>query len=432
MPPPGSAQQTLLSPAELSNLHSSLSLATPIRPDLRKPTDFRPLTAETDILPSTNGSARVCFSDGTEAIAGVKAEVERTPRRWRSDGLSFTSAKTTGNTGGEDVNMREGSEGSDDEGGEADKPHQSAGTQATKQPHTTASNSWLELSIDIPSLRDDDPLPSFLNSMLTETLLSSPYLKNRLVINRNWHWKMFIDILLLSPPLSYPLPLLSLTTHLALLNALLPQRISEVEDDPLWNDDWDAAVPLYPRETNNDMDASALRPPVTLLVMCVGENILFDPSREELAVAESVVAVSFVSLFTPNEEGSELEGKGDATNHVSRVKIIAMRMIDPPSRLTPLGVSNSANPAAQLADGSATSGLAGGSPSGTSAMDAEGATAPEDEPLDEAMVQRERGTVWSPPRGGLKRGLLTTIIKLVTQLDGVVEDVLEGLAGVET
>jgi exosome complex component RRP42 len=73
-----SQSQQLLSPAELAYLHSSLSLTPPIRPDSRSPTQFRPLIAETDILPGTNGSARICFADGTEAIVGVKAAVEKT------------------------------------------------------------------------------------------------------------------------------------------------------------------------------------------------------------------------------------------------------------------------------------------------------------------------------------------------------------------
>ena len=60
------AQHLLLSPAELAYLHSSLSLQPPIRPDGRTSDQFRPLTAETGILPGTNGSARVCFADGTE------------------------------------------------------------------------------------------------------------------------------------------------------------------------------------------------------------------------------------------------------------------------------------------------------------------------------------------------------------------------------
>src|ERR1700679_1894837 len=74
---PSATQQVLLSPAELSYLHTSLSLTPPIRPDGRTPSQFRPLIAETDILPGTNGSARICFADGTEAIVGIKAEVEK-------------------------------------------------------------------------------------------------------------------------------------------------------------------------------------------------------------------------------------------------------------------------------------------------------------------------------------------------------------------
>jgi hypothetical protein len=74
---PSTIQQVLLSPAELSYLHTSLSLTTPIRPDGRTSSQFRPLIAETDILPGTNGSSRICFADGTEAIVGIKAEVEK-------------------------------------------------------------------------------------------------------------------------------------------------------------------------------------------------------------------------------------------------------------------------------------------------------------------------------------------------------------------
>src|SRR3954449_5640193 len=74
---PSATQQVLLSPAELSYLHKSLSHLPPIRPDGRTSTQFRPLIAESDILPGTNGSARICFADGTEAIVGIKAEVEK-------------------------------------------------------------------------------------------------------------------------------------------------------------------------------------------------------------------------------------------------------------------------------------------------------------------------------------------------------------------
>ncbi|OTA57254.1 hypothetical protein K449DRAFT_398645 [Hypoxylon sp. EC38] len=51
-------QHLLLSPAELAYLHSALRLTPPVRPDGRTATQFRPLTAETGVLPGTNGSAR--------------------------------------------------------------------------------------------------------------------------------------------------------------------------------------------------------------------------------------------------------------------------------------------------------------------------------------------------------------------------------------
>ncbi len=91
MAPP--TTQPLLSPAELAYLHSSLSLSPPIRPDLRAPTQFRPLVAETDILPGTNGSARICFADGSEAIVGVKAEVEK---KNKSDSLEYAGGVEDG------------------------------------------------------------------------------------------------------------------------------------------------------------------------------------------------------------------------------------------------------------------------------------------------------------------------------------------------
>jgi exosome complex component RRP42 len=72
------------------------------------------------------------------------------------------------------------------------------------------------------------------------------------------------QILLLSAPLSYPLPLLSLTTHLALQHTQLPALISEQDEDPLFNDDWEAAVPLY---------TSGQKPPITLLLASVGPGI---------------------------------------------------------------------------------------------------------------------------------------------------------------
>ena len=161
---PTATQTLLLSPAELSYLHSSLSLKPPIRPDARTPTQFRPLLAEIDILPGTNGSARICFSDGTEAIVGIKGEVEKT-----------ISKSNTLPERGDDVDM-----------GESD---QSAHTRKGK-----GDKSWVEMTIEIPGYRDDDALPVYLAAMLNEALLATGELADKLWINARFNWKLYIDV----------------------------------------------------------------------------------------------------------------------------------------------------------------------------------------------------------------------------------------------
>lgn len=174
MAPP--SNQTLLSPAELSFLHSSLSLTPPIRPDLRLTTQFRPLIAETDILPGTNGSARICFPDGTEAIAGVKAEVEKSI--WR---ISDIEGQKTANIGQE---LKDEAMGGIEQGAQS-IPQEKKGLGET---------SWVEMTIEIPGFKDDDSLPVFLAEMLSEALLSTGELVDKLYINRRWHWKVYIDV----------------------------------------------------------------------------------------------------------------------------------------------------------------------------------------------------------------------------------------------
>lgn len=165
------AQQVLLSPAELAYLHSSLSLKPPIRPDGRKPNQFRPLTAETGILPGTNGSARVCFADGTEAIVGVKAEIEKT--------IDFTNAA------GEDDREELTSARRDEEEGDEEDARGSK---------LTGRAEWLEMTIDIPGFRDDEGTTVFLASMLSEALCADGELGSKLVINRRFHWKLYLDV----------------------------------------------------------------------------------------------------------------------------------------------------------------------------------------------------------------------------------------------
>lgn len=96
-----------------------------------------------------------------------------------------------------------------------------------------------------------------------------------------------IQILLITPPLSHPATLLSLSTNLALRSTRIPRLTSDEDEDPVFNDDWDASTPLYP--------ASSQLPPITLLVVSVGENIFFDPTKEELFVGDCVLAVSLAS-----------------------------------------------------------------------------------------------------------------------------------------
>ncbi|PTB71613.1 hypothetical protein M440DRAFT_1442537 [Trichoderma longibrachiatum ATCC 18648] len=345
------AQQTLLSPAELAYLHSSLSLSPPIRPDGRTAKQFRPLTAETGILPGTNGSARVCLADGTEAIVGVKAEIEKTADPLGDDGERY----------------REGE--------------------------------WLEMTVEIPGLRDDDAGTVFLAELLREALLADGELAKKLWINRRFHWRLYLDILLISPPLSYPLPLLSLTTHLALLATRLPRLKSEGDEDPMFDDDWEAAPFLYPRQGA----AAGSRPSITLLVVAVGDSILFDPSKEELAVADSALAVSLCEVRRERGRASMEVDSG------RELRLVAMRTIDPPSRLTPPGVPSTANLAA----------------SGTA-----------DGPLQQKQQQQtsEEGPqegVWKAPLGGTPFAVLDGIIQAVLEKGGVADEVLDGLEGVD-
>ncbi|CAG7948049.1 unnamed protein product [Penicillium olsonii] len=354
-----------LSPAELSYLYTSLSLPkNPIRPDGRSPTQFRPLSAETTILPGTNGSARIGFADGTQAIVGVKAEVEKTVLA--ADTLDSRSLAQHG-----DALNREGEEGSAAVSGQGE---------------------WVQMSIEIPGYRDDDALPIFLGEMMRESLVGSVEnkeemaggLKARLVINKRWHWRLYIDVLLLSQPLSYPLPLLSLTTHLALLSTKLPKLKSTGEEDPFFDDDWAAAEYLYPRSKPSSGPFHPVRPPVTILVVSVGENIIFDPNREEISVADAVLAIS----ITRSHDSDAL-------------KLLSIRSIDPPSRLTQSGIPNSENV-----------NMIGSTPA-------------------ENPSQEEVSGVWRPRRGGVKRSVVARMIKTVLGKGGVGEEVLEGLEGVE-
>lgn len=104
--------------------------------------------------------------------------------------------------------------------------------------------------------------------------------------------------------------------------------------------------------------------------------------------------------------------KSSSNSNSTALKVLSIRTIDPPSRLTSSGTPNTLN--------TATGGLA---PAGS---------------VDAHVLRegtRERG-VWTPPRGGIKRGLIGRVLKMVVQDDeegggGVGREVLEALEGIQ-
>lgn len=135
--------------------------------------------------------------------------------------------------------------------------------------------------------------------------------------------------------------------------------------------------------------------------MAVGNNIIFDPSKEELAVADVALAVSVTgSSATHTEEAHEQEpGRS--------LRLLSIRTIDPPSRLTPPGVANAAN-------------------------SAYGTAAAGPKTLDTAPAETEAiEGVWRAPRGGAGRMVLGALVQKVLERRGVVDEVLDALEGVD-
>lgn len=90
--------------------------------------------------------------------------------------------------------------------------------------------------------------------------------------------------------------------------------------------------------------------------------------------------------------------------------MLSIRTVDPPSRLTQPGVANSDNVTTLGSTGAA-----------------------EEASLQHPSVggEEEMPGVWRPRRGGVKRGVIARIVKMVLKKGGVGEEVLEGLEGVE-
>lgn len=87
---------------------------------------------------------------------------------------------------------------------EKSRPSYSAGDDSTGDDGAegTASDAaagkgldeWVELTVEIPGLRDDDSMPVFLSAMLSEALLADGEFTSRLWINRRFHWKLYLDV----------------------------------------------------------------------------------------------------------------------------------------------------------------------------------------------------------------------------------------------
>jgi exosome complex component RRP42 len=141
--------------------------------------------------------------------------------------------------------------------------------------------------------------------------------------------------------------------------------------------------------------------------MAVGNNIIFDPSKEELAVADVALAVS-VTGTTSYAEETEVQAEGKVGR---KLRLLSIRTIDPPSRLTPPDVANAANAAYGAANGAAT----------------------QQKMLEARTAETEvvEG-VWKAPRGGAKRMVLGALVQKVLERGGVVDEVLDALEGVDS
>ena len=90
----------------------------------------------------------------------------------------------------------------------------------------------------------------------------------------------------------------------------------------------------YPKgSAKSSTNSGAAKPPVIVLAMAVGRNVIFDPCKEELVV-DVVLAVACTS------------------SQPTSARIVSIRTIDPPSYLTPPGIPNSMNSEAPIRAGS--------------------------------------------------------------------------------
>lgn len=257
----------ILSPAERSYLYTSLVQSPPIRPDARLTYQCRPIEATTAFLPASNGSARMRFVDGSECITSVKAEVVQ----------------------------------------------------------VALEQSLIEVDLDVSGYRGDSNYVANLKFDITN-LLTKSFPTEKLGLTSRYAFKLYIDCVTLTHT-SYPLSLISLTCYLALKSTKLPLLKSdvddsEVEEQPTFSDDWDAAQSL-----ESFLKVPYYRPPIFITLGVIDQNIIMDPSFEEEQVLENGVVVAFnndsASLPLHNIQlssgTSNVNLKGLASNKITKV-----------------------------------------------------------------------------------------------------------------
>ncbi|EDO17530.1 hypothetical protein Kpol_534p9 [Vanderwaltozyma polyspora DSM 70294] len=174
-----------LSVAEKSYLYDSLSAFPAIRPDGRKPYQFRPIEISTDFLPNSNGSSRIIASDGSECIVSVKSKVID---------------------------------------------------------HTIDNDDLIKVEVDIAGQRDDSAVVESINSLLSKVLKPNADTldTSKLQLTKKYSFKLYVDVLVLSS-YSNPISLISFAIYSALSTTTLPKLVSgfddlEVEELPTFHD----------------------------------------------------------------------------------------------------------------------------------------------------------------------------------------------------
>jgi exosome complex component RRP42 len=141
--------------------------------------------------------------------------------------------------------------------------------------------------------------------------------------------------------------------------------------------------------------------------MAVGNNIIFDPAKEELSVADVVLAVSVGEVSNTSSKERDDAMDVDSVGSGGRsLRLLSVRTIDPPSRVTTPGVPNASN----IAYGA-----------GTTQKQLEARA---------AETKAVEG-VWKAPRGGAKASVMAALVQKVLVKGGVADEVLDGLDAVE-